>query len=68
MEADLFALKKKPGTAPAQTKSLGNEGPKKDSTALESKADPEGAGNSVHSVPCITNCYPSYYYKLRGLC
>ncbi|XP_072225142.1 fas-binding factor 1 homolog isoform X2 [Leuresthes tenuis] len=43
MEADLFASKKKPGTAPAQTKSLGNEGPKRDSTVLESKANPEGA-------------------------
>ncbi|KAM4531077.1 fas-binding factor 1 homolog isoform 2-T2 [Odontesthes bonariensis] len=43
MEADLFAPKKKPSTAPAQTKSLSNEGPKKDSTASESKTNPEGA-------------------------
>lgn len=50
MDADLFASKKKPSSAPAQTKPYGNEGPKKDSSTLESKVKPEGAGNSVQSV------------------
>ncbi|XP_040919160.1 fas-binding factor 1 homolog isoform X2 [Toxotes jaculatrix] len=43
MDADLFASKKKPNSAPAQTKPFGNEGPKKDSTALENNVKPEGA-------------------------
>lgn len=46
MDADLFASKKKPSSAPAQTNRLGNEGPKKDS--LGSK--PEGAGDPLQSV------------------
>lgn len=50
MDADLFAPKKKPSSAPAQTKPSGNEGPKKDSAALESNVKPEGAGNSVQSA------------------
>lgn len=50
MDADLFASKKKPSSAPAQTKPLVSEGPKKDSAVLESNAKPEGAGNSVQSV------------------
>ncbi|XP_044187427.1 fas-binding factor 1 homolog isoform X5 [Thunnus albacares] len=43
MEADLFASKKKPSSAPAQTKPPVNEGSKKDSAALESNVKPEGA-------------------------
>ncbi|XP_042248404.1 fas-binding factor 1 homolog isoform X5 [Thunnus maccoyii] len=43
MEADLFASKKKPSSAPAQTKPSVNEGSKKDSAALESNVKPEGA-------------------------
>ena len=50
MEADLFASKKKPSSAPAQTKPSVNEGSKKDSAALESNVKPEGAGKSVQSV------------------
>lgn len=50
MDADLFASKKKPSSAPAQTKPLVSKGPKKDSAVLESNAKPEGAGNSVQSV------------------
>ena len=50
MDADLFASKKKPSSAPAQTKPYGNEGPRKDASTLESKVKPEGAGNSVRSV------------------
>lgn len=45
MDADLFAPKKKPSSAPAQTKAFSNEGPKK-----EKNGKPEGAGNSEHSV------------------
>lgn len=50
MDADLFASKKKTSLAPAQTKSSGNERPKKDFTALENNVKPEGAGNSVQDV------------------
>lgn len=50
MDADLFASKKNPSSAPAQKKPFSNEWPKKDSSTLESDAKPEGAGNSVHSV------------------
>lgn len=52
MDADLFASKKKPSSAPAQTKLFGNEGPKKDSSTLESKVKPEGAGYPVQ-CSCI---------------
>ncbi|XP_025762644.1 fas-binding factor 1 homolog isoform X1 [Oreochromis niloticus] len=57
MDADLFASKKKPSSAPAQTKPLVSEGPKKDSAVLESNAKPEGAdeptkgGKKPNSVP-----------------
>lgn len=47
MDADLFAPKKKPSSAPAQLKPFGNEGPKKDSSTIASKAKPAGAGNST---------------------
>lgn len=50
MDADLFALKKKPSLASVQTKAFRNEGPKKDSPALEGEVKPEGAGNSVQTV------------------
>lgn len=53
MDADLFASKKKPSSAPAQTE------PKKDSSTLESKVKPEGAGNSAQSISCIN--YFSHY-------
>nr|XP_004560746.2 fas-binding factor 1 isoform X2 [Maylandia zebra] len=57
MDADLFASKKKPSSAPAQTKPLVSKGPKKDSAVLESNAKPEGAdeptkeGKKPNSAP-----------------
>ncbi|XP_039862001.1 fas-binding factor 1 homolog isoform X2 [Simochromis diagramma] len=54
MDADLFASKKKPSSAPAP---LVSEGPKKDSAVLESNAKPEGAdeptkeGKKPNSAP-----------------
>ncbi|GAA6226084.1 fas-binding factor 1 isoform X1 [Lates japonicus] len=57
MDADLFVSKKKPSSAPAQTKPSGNEGPKKDSTASENNVKPEGAdepttgGRKPNSAP-----------------
>ncbi len=50
MDADLFGSKKKTSSAPAQTKPSANEGPKKDSSTLDSNVEPEGAGNAVQSV------------------
>lgn len=50
MDADLFASKKKPSSAPAQTKPVGNEGQKRNSSLLESNVNPEGAGNSAQNV------------------
>ncbi|XP_070704635.1 fas-binding factor 1 homolog [Pempheris klunzingeri] len=47
MDADLFAIKKKPSSAPAQTKPLGNEGPKTDSSTLENIVKPEGADETT---------------------
>ncbi|KAK5914292.1 hypothetical protein CgunFtcFv8_008746 [Champsocephalus gunnari] len=60
MDADLFAPKKKPSSAPAQLKPFGNEGPKKDSSTTASKAKPEGAdepttgGRKTYSAPAST--------------
>ncbi|XP_034055745.1 fas-binding factor 1 homolog isoform X6 [Gymnodraco acuticeps] len=60
MDADLFAPKKKPSSAPAQLKPFGNEGPKKDSSTIESKAKPGGAdepttgGRKTYSAPAST--------------
>ncbi|CAK6963307.1 fas-binding factor 1 homolog [Scomber scombrus] len=60
MDADLFPSKKKTSSAPAQTKPSGNEGPKKDSAALESNVKPEGAdepgkgGKKPNSAPSST--------------
>uniref|UniRef100_A0A3B4UTJ8 Fas binding factor 1 n=1 Tax=Seriola dumerili TaxID=41447 RepID=A0A3B4UTJ8_SERDU len=60
MDADLFASKKKPSSAPAQTKPFGNEGPKKDSTVLENNGKPEGAdepstgGRKPNSAPSMS--------------
>ncbi|KAK5856518.1 hypothetical protein PBY51_008107 [Eleginops maclovinus] len=60
MDADLFAPKKKPSSAPAQLKPFGNEGPKKDSSTIESKAKPRGAdepstgGRKPNSAPAST--------------
>ncbi|XP_070778989.1 fas-binding factor 1 homolog [Enoplosus armatus] len=60
MDADLFASKKKPSSAPAQTKPFGNEGPKKDSSMSESNVKPEGAdeptagGKKPNSAPSST--------------
>lgn len=54
MDADLFPLKKKPGSAPPQTKLSGNEASNKDSTVL----DGQGAGsqsccmNYLHLITC----------------
>lgn len=50
MDAELFALNKKPNLASAQTKLFGNERSKKDSPTAESDVKPEGTGNLVHSV------------------
>lgn len=46
MDADLFVPKKKPSSAPAQTKPFGNKGPKKSSTTLESNEKPGGVDKS----------------------
>ncbi|XP_051244922.1 fas-binding factor 1 homolog isoform X6 [Dicentrarchus labrax] len=60
MDADLFSSKKKPSSAPAQTKHFGNEGPKKDSSVLERSIKPEGAdepttsGKKPNSAPSST--------------
>nr|XP_046271882.1 fas-binding factor 1 homolog isoform X2 [Scatophagus argus] len=60
MDADLFASKKKPSSAPAQTKLLGNEGQKKNSPLLESDVKPEEAdepitkGKKPNSAPSST--------------
>ncbi|XP_071330220.1 fas-binding factor 1 homolog isoform X2 [Trachinotus anak] len=60
MDADLFASKKKPSSAPAQTKPFGNEGTKKDSTALENNGKPVGAdepstgGRKPNSAPSMS--------------
>nr|XP_019958606.1 PREDICTED: fas-binding factor 1 isoform X2 [Paralichthys olivaceus] len=57
MDAELFASIKKPSSAPAQTKTLGKEVPKKDSTALENNANSEGGdepgtgGKKPNSAP-----------------
>ncbi|XP_047428802.1 fas-binding factor 1-like isoform X2 [Mugil cephalus] len=61
MEVELFSLKKKTlGSAPAQTKPSPSEGPKKDSTVLESSVKPEGedepsaGGKRPDSAPSST--------------
>ncbi|XP_073351461.1 fas-binding factor 1 homolog isoform X2 [Pagrus major] len=60
MDADLFAPKKKPSSAPAQTNLFGNEGPKKHSSTLESDGKLEGAdertkaGKKPNSAPSST--------------
>ncbi|KAK5885222.1 hypothetical protein CesoFtcFv8_018955 [Champsocephalus esox] len=60
MDADLFAPKKKPSSAPAQLKPFGNEAPKKDSSTIASKAKPGGAdepttgGRKTYSAPAST--------------
>lgn len=70
MDADLFALKKKPSSVPAQTKPLGIEAPKKDSTALKHNAKPGGGeGNSEQSVLVfiIFSSLASHYHQLWSL-
>ncbi|XP_063327600.1 fas-binding factor 1-like isoform X2 [Pelmatolapia mariae] len=58
MDADLFASKKKPSSAPAQTKPLVSEGPKEDSAVLESNAEgadePTKGGKKPNSAPLST--------------
>ncbi|XP_028455783.1 fas-binding factor 1 homolog isoform X7 [Perca flavescens] len=73
MDADLFASKKKPSSAPAQTKPFGIEGPKKDSSTLESKVKPEGAdepstgGRKLNSAPSSTSHkYKKYSFSDSG--
>ncbi|XP_039681315.1 fas-binding factor 1-like isoform X4 [Perca fluviatilis] len=73
MDADLFASKKKPSSAPAQTKPFGNEGPKEDSSTLESKVKPEGAdepsteGRKPNSAPSSTSHkYKKYSFSDSG--
>lgn len=59
MDADLFASKKKPISAPARTKPLGDEGLRKESSTLESTLKPEAAGNSAHTLlPPYSLCIP----------
>lgn len=59
MDADLFASKKKPSSAPAQTKPFGNGGPKKDASTLESKVkeadEPAIGGRKPNSAPSSTS-------------
>ncbi|XP_031718186.1 fas-binding factor 1 homolog isoform X7 [Anarrhichthys ocellatus] len=73
MDADLFASKKKPRSAPAQTKPSGNEGPKKDSSTLERKVKPEGAdeptaaGRKPNSAPASTaHNYKKFTFSESG--
>ncbi|XP_077940254.1 fas-binding factor 1 homolog isoform X2 [Gasterosteus aculeatus] len=47
MDADLFASKKKPISAPARTKPLGDEGLRKETSTLESTLKPEAADEPV---------------------
>uniref|UniRef100_A0AAQ4R4S0 Fas-binding factor 1 C-terminal domain-containing protein n=1 Tax=Gasterosteus aculeatus aculeatus TaxID=481459 RepID=A0AAQ4R4S0_GASAC len=47
MDADLFASKKKPISAPARTKPLGDDGLRKESSTLESTLKPEAADEPV---------------------
>lgn len=63
MEAELFASKRKPSLASAQTKLFGNEGSKKDSPTVENDVKPEGTGNSVHSVlaKIICSLFTAHY-------
>ncbi|XP_059203464.1 fas-binding factor 1 homolog isoform X2 [Centropristis striata] len=54
MDADLFALKKKPSSAPAaQTKPFGDEGPRKNSPKLENEPTTTG-GRKPNSAPSST--------------
>ncbi|XP_030592564.1 fas-binding factor 1 homolog isoform X2 [Archocentrus centrarchus] len=73
MDADLFASKKKPSSAPAQTKPLVNEGPKKYSAVLESNGKPEGAdepargGKKPNSAPVTTSrSYKKFTFSDSG--
>ncbi|XP_035471929.2 fas-binding factor 1 homolog isoform X3 [Scophthalmus maximus] len=59
MDADLFALKKKPSSVPAQTKPLGIEAPKKDSTALKHNAKPGGGEDEPGTGGKKPNSAPS---------
>ncbi|XP_061567146.1 fas-binding factor 1 homolog isoform X6 [Cololabis saira] len=70
MEADLFTSEKKPSSAPAQTKPLGNQGPKKDPTVFEKNANPEGAdkpsegGKKPNSPPpSTTRSYKKFTFS-----
>ncbi|XP_034037421.1 fas-binding factor 1 homolog isoform X2 [Thalassophryne amazonica] len=47
MDAELFATMKKPSSAPKQTKPAGDEGSKKDFSALDSNIKPDGADQST---------------------
>ncbi|KAA8584917.1 hypothetical protein FQN60_003611, partial [Etheostoma spectabile] len=64
MDADLFASKKKPSSAPAQTKPFGSQGPKKDSSTLEN--EPGTEGRTPNSAPSSTaHKYKKYsFYDL----
>ncbi|XP_078126288.1 fas-binding factor 1 homolog isoform X7 [Sander vitreus] len=65
MDADLFASKKKPSSAPAQTKPFGNEGPKKDSSTLEN--EPSIGGRKPNSAPSSTaHKYKKYSFSDSG--
>ncbi|XP_035852601.1 fas-binding factor 1 isoform X3 [Sander lucioperca] len=65
MDADLFASKKKPSSAPAQTKLFGNEGPKKDSSTLEN--EPSIGGRKPNSAPSsAAHKYKKYSFSDSG--
>uniref|UniRef100_UPI0009B32B12 fas-binding factor 1 homolog n=1 Tax=Monopterus albus TaxID=43700 RepID=UPI0009B32B12 len=75
MDAELFASKKKPSSAPSQTKSFRNEASKKDFTALEDNGKPEGADkpsagelkpNSAPSTSTARNYKKFTFYDSGG--
>ncbi|XP_063327602.1 fas-binding factor 1-like isoform X4 [Pelmatolapia mariae] len=71
MDADLFASKKKPSSAPAQTKPLVSEGPKEDSAVLESNAEgadePTKGGKKPNSAPLSTaRSYKKFTFSDSG--
>ncbi|KAG7243737.1 hypothetical protein INR49_011294 [Caranx melampygus] len=64
MDADLFASKKKPSSAPAQTKAFGNEGPKKENNGKPEGADePSTGGRKPNSAPSAPSKPTSRNYK-----
>lgn len=67
MDADLFTLKKKPNSAPAQTKPFGKNIPKAtEITTSDNNAKHEGAGKSVLSPPIVVNQTEPLIFSLRS--